>query len=270
MRAGLALIFHSYRRVRVLVIGAGALLAGFQLLLCLAAKAMQELNAFGQLSSLIPEFLRQLMGPSLISLMSFSGIVAVGYFHIAVIGALAGLSIAIATECAAEIEIKFVDLILSRPLARHWLITRSVVLLSGAAVYLLMAMFLGTSLGLYLLAPPGMIRPTLRLIRSLILSLGALFLCWGGLTLAITSVARRRSVAGAIAGLLALATYLFDYIAQVWKPASKIAWLFPFHYYNAMHLLMANELPLREIGVLLGFAAAGIAIAYVLFSRRDL
>ncbi len=270
MTNGLALMLHSYRRVRVLVAGAGALLAGFQLLLCLAAKALQELNAFGQLSSLIPDFLRQLMGPSLISLMSFGGIVAVGYFHIAVVGALVALAVALATEVSAEIEIKFVDLILSRPLARHWLISRSVLLLAGATTYLLCAMFLGTCLGLYLLAPPGGMQSTLRLIRPFVFNLSALVLCWGGLALAIAAVSRRRSVAGSIAGLLALATYLFDYIAQVWKPASRIGWLFPFHYFNAMNLLTEGALPFREIRVLLCFAAAGVAAAYILFSRRDL
>jgi len=267
---GAALLFHSYRRVRALLLGAGALLAGFQLLLCLAAKAMHELNAFGQLTSLIPDFLRQLMGPSLISLMSFGGIVAVGYFHIAVMGALVALAIALATEVSAEIELRFVDLILSRPLARHWLITRSVVVLICATAWLLLAMSLGTCLGLYLLAPPGSAEPTLRLVRILIFNLGALILCWGGLTLAVAAVSRRRSAAGSAAGFLALATYLFDYIAQVWKPAAKIAWLFPFHYYNALRLLTTSDLPLREIRVLLCFAGAGIAVAYILFSRRDL
>ncbi len=270
MRNGLALMFHSYRRVRVLVLGAGALLAGFQLLLCLAARGMSELNAFGQLSSLVPDFLRQLMGPALISLMSFGGIVAVGYFHIAVIGALVGLAVALATEVSAEIETRFIDLVLSRPLARHWLISRSLAVLAGATAYLLIAMFLGTCLGLYLLAPKGDIVPTLRLIRLLIFNLGALILCWGGLTLAVSAASRRRSAAGSVAGLLALATYLYDYVAQVWKPASKISWLFPFHYYNALQLLTASEFPWREVRVLLSFAAAGIAVAYLLFSRRDL
>jgi hypothetical protein len=270
MSVGLALISHSYRRVRFLVLGAATLLAGFQILLCLAAKAAQELNVFGQLSALIPEFLRQLMGPALISLMSFSGIVCLGYFHFAVIGTVIGLGITITTEISAEIETRFVDLILSRPVARHWLVTRSLTLLIAASILLLLAMMLGTSAGLYLLAPAGAFRPTLRLIRSLALNLGALIACWGGVTLAITSFARRRSVAGAVAGLLALATYLFDYIAQVWKPAAKIAPFFPFHYYNALQLISAGGLPWSEVRVLLCFAGTGIVIAYLQFSRRDL
>jgi hypothetical protein len=270
MSAGLALISHSYRRVRVLVLGAATLLVGFQILLCLAAKTAQELNAFGQLSALIPEFVRQLMGPALISLMSFGGIVCLGYFHFAVVVILIGMGITITTEISAEIETRFVDLILSRPLARHWLITRSIVLFIAASAFLLLAMILGTSLGLHLFAPADVFSPTLRLVRSLALNLGALIVCWGSVTLAITSFARRRSVAGAISGLLALATYLFDYIAQIWKPAAKIAPLFPFHYYNALQLISASGLPWREVRVLLCFAGAGIALAYLQFTRRDL
>jgi len=269
MTPGLSLLAHSFRRVRVLVAGAGALIAGFQLLLCLGARGMQELNAFGQLSSLIPDFLRQLMGPSLVSLMSFGGIVSVGYFHVAVVGAVVGLAVALATEVSAEIETRFIDLILSRPLARHWLITRSVILLLGASVYLVLAMMAGTSLGLYLLAPAELVRPTLRVVRSLAVNLGTLIACWGCLTLAIASLCRRRSVAGALSGLLALAAYLFDYVGQVWKPAAKVSWLFPFHYYNALKLIMAGDVPFHDIGVLSGYALAGCLIAYFLFSRRD-
>jgi hypothetical protein len=269
MNFGFSLLAHSCRRVRTIVLSAATLLAGFQLLFCFAARAAQELNAYGPLSNLVPVFLRQLMGPSLFALMSFSGIVCVGYFHFIVVCALIGITIAVTTEVAAEIEIRFVDLILSRPLARHWLITRSIVLLAVCSLVLLGAMVLGSTLGLYFLAPPEIVRSTLKLIRSLALNLEALILCWGGLTLAIASISRRRMVAGAIAGLLALSTYLFDYLAQIWTPGSKIAWLFPFHYYNALTLIASGGIPLGDIGILMSYGIAGMAIAYILFSRRD-
>jgi hypothetical protein len=270
MNSGISLLFHSCRRVRALILGAGALLAGFQILLCLAAKAAQELNAYSQLSALVPDFLRQLMGPSLFALMSFSGIVCVGYFHFVVVCGLVGLVMAVATEVSAEIEIRFMDLILSRPVARHSLITRSIVLLIGCSVFLLGAMVLGSSLGLYLLAPSDIARSTMKLIRLLVYNLEALIFCWGGLTIAIASISRRRSVAGAMAGLLALSTYLFDYVAQIWTPGAKIAWLFPFHYYNALKLISSGGIPpLRDIQVLLFIGIIAITLAYVLFSRRD-
>ena len=270
MRGGLVLLAHSARRTRTLVVVMGYLLAGFQVLLALAAEALAEMNAFGQLSALIPDFLRQIMGPSLISIMSFRGIVGIGYFHIAVVGALVGLMIALATEPASEIETRFVDLLMSHPIGRHWLITRTVLLLIGTIVLVLTVMFLGSLLGLYWMAPEEINKPTLNLIAALVFNLAALMFCWGGVTTAFASCARRRSIPGAIAGVLALTTYLFDYIARVWKPARSIAWLFPFHYCNAVDLLAGASLPARDVLVLLGIGIFGFLLAYVLYSRRDL
>ncbi len=264
------LLAHSLRRVRALVLTMGWLLAGFQILLSLAARTVQQSNAFGQLVNLVPDYLRQIMGPSLISLMSFSGIVCVGYFHIAVIGALLGLVISLGTEPAAEIEAHFADMILSRPIHRHWLITRSTILILGCTLFLLAAMALGTSIGLYWLAPVTLIGPTFKLVRSLIPNLAALMFCWGGLTLAFSSFARRRAVPGAIAGLLALTSYLFDYVARLWSPAAKIAWIFPFNYYSGFNIISSSGIPWRDIAVLIGFGLFGLGVAYFQFSRRDL
>lgn len=270
MRGGLVLLAHSARRTRTLITVMGYLLAGFQILLTLAAETLAEMNAFGQLSALIPDFLRQMMGPSLISIMSFRGIICIGYFHMAVVGALIGLMVALATEPASEIEIRFVDLLLSHPLGRHWLITRTVLLAIGAIALVLAMMFLGSLLGLYWVAPEEVNKPTLELISSLVFNLAALMFCWGGITIAFASIARRRSVPGATAGVLALTTYLFDYVALVWKPGRSIAWLFPFHYYNAMDLLAGAALPLRNVWILLAIGFCGFVLAYVLYSRRDL
>ncbi len=266
----MVLIGHSVRRIRSLVVIMSLMLGGFQLLLGLAAHTLQQSNAFGQLSALIPGFLREFMGPALLSLMSFEGIIAIGYFHIAVIGGLVGLIVALATEPAAEIESGFIDLILARPLPRHWSITRSIVLQIGCTVLTLSFMFLGTTAGLYWLAPSDLIPGALRTIRSLVLNLGAMMLCWGGLSLAITSFARRRSVPGALSGILALTSYLYDYIARVWTPAGRISWLFPFHYFSGMNLIAGDSLLWRDIRVLLGYAACGFLVAYAQYLRRDL
>jgi hypothetical protein len=270
MKGGFFLLLHSARRARSLLLTISVLLACFQLLLCLAARTLQQSGAFGQLSALIPQFLREFMGPSLISLMSFGGIVAIGYFHIAVIGGLVGFTVALATESAAEIESRFIDLILSRPLPRHWLITRSIVLISAGVTLTLSSMLLGTMAGLYWLAPPQLVPDTLRLVRSMVLNLGAMMLCWGGISLAVTSFLRRRSVAGALAGILALTSYLFDYIARVWTPAARFSWLSPFHYFSGMNLIAGDTSVWRDIRILLTTAVCGCVVAYVQFERRDL
>ncbi|MEP7271082.1 MAG: ABC transporter permease subunit [Acidobacteriota bacterium] len=270
MKGPLALLANSLRRVRFLVLTLGVLMAGFQILLTLVAGSIERSHGFGDLSALIPDFMQQIMGPAFVGLMSFGGIVCVGYFHLAVMGSLIGLVIAVATEPAAEIESGVMDLILSRPIARPWVILRSVVLLVICTVFVLLMMMLGTSAGLRLLAPVGAVWPTCQLIRSLAINLGVLMFCWGGITLAISSTCRRRSIAGALAGVLALTTFLLDYVARAWEPAESVAWLSPFRYYSPLDLVTGLGIPAKNLWVLGGIGVAGIAFAYWYFSRRDI
>ena len=206
MNGAVTLLRHSLKRVRTLVLVMGTLLSVFQVVLILVAGSIQRSSGFDQLGSLIPDFMRNLMGPSFIGLMSFSGIVCVGYFHT----------------------------------------------------------------GLHFLAPSGAEWPTGELIRSLALNLGVLMVCWGGIALAAASRARRRSVAGSVVGLLALATFLLDYVARAWQPAESIAWLSPFRYYAPLDLVMGKQIPAHNLWVLAGVAACGFGISYFLFSRRDI
>lgn len=270
MRAGLLLTGHSLRRMRTLILTTGLLLAAFQLFLILVAGSLQNSGGFDQLSTLIPPFVRELLGPAMVSFLSFPGVVSIGYFHLAIIGAVVAMATTLATIPTAEIESGLVDLILSRPLARHWIITRTIAVTLLVAALLLAMMIAGTWSGLHLFAPAGAVWPSATLIHSLALNLGLLMLCWGGIAMAIGAAARRRSVAGGAAGLLALATYLLDYVGRLWQPAEKIAWLSPFRYYNPFDLITGSPLPVRNLAVLGAIAAAGFAAAYVLFARRDI
>lgn len=270
MKAGLALFLHSARRARTLVLALAALVAGFQILLAFAARSLEELNTFGRLAALVPDFLRQLLGPSLLTLLSFRGIACLGYFHVAIVATLVGLTIALATEPVGETESRFLDLVLSHPLARHWVITRTIALLAACIVFLLGAMMLGTRVGLYWLVSGDLARATFRVVPELTLNLGALLLCWGGIALAVASTARRRSVAGAVTALLAMACYMTDLIAQVWQPLRPVAKYSPFHYYNSLDLITGSSNVTRHALILVCIAAAGFALAFLNFRRRDL
>jgi ABC-2 type transport system permease protein len=270
MRAALLLLAHTLKRVRILAAVMGLLLGGFQIVLILVASSVQRTNGFDQLTTLLPPFFREMLGPALASFMSFSGLVSLGYFHLAVIGALTTMSIVLSTSPAAEIESGFIDLILSRPVARRWILTRSIVVVILCATFLLGMMMLGTFAGLNTLAPRDATWPATHVIRSLAINSFLLMLCWSGVAMAIASRARRRSVAGALAGVLALVMFLLDYVGRLWKPAESIAWLSPFRYYNPFDLVMGRPLPAKHVFVLAGVAIAGYAVAFVLYSRRDI
>ena len=270
MTALFLLLLHTLRRVRVFVLILGTLLGAFQMVLILVAGSIQRSGGFDQLVNLLPPFAREMMGPSLASFMSFGGIVSLGYFHLSVIVSLVALSIALATVPTSEIETGFIDLILSRPLARHWVITRMLVATALCLSVVLCMMLAGTWLGLHALASNHALWPPARRIGSLALNLGMLMLCWAGVAAAIGSASSRRAVAAGFAGMLALATFLLDYVARLWQPAEKVAWLSPFRYYNAFEQVMGNPLPGKNLAVLGGIAAAGFALAYILFANRDL
>src|SRR6185295_18147910 len=140
----------------------------FQLVLTAVAASLQRSNAFGALATMIPEFMRQFIGPSALAMLSFSGIVCAGYFHPMVIAAILALVTALATEPAAEIDAGFADLVLARPTRRASIVTRSVLAIAIAAGCVLVAMLAGTRLGLQLLAPADAgLWPSSRLVLSL-------------------------------------------------------------------------------------------------------
>lgn len=270
MSSALLLLGYSLKRIRTLVLTMGLLLAAFQVMLIVVARSIQSSGGFEPLSAMLPPFARELMGPSLTTFMSFAGIISLGYFHVAVMGSLVALSVALATMPTSEIEIGFMDLILARSLARHWMITRSIVAMILSTAVLLFLMMAGTWTGLETLAPKSAEWPSAKLILSLAGNLGLLMLCWSGVAMAIGSASRRRSVASGVAGLLALTTFLLDYVGRMWQPAEKVAWLSPFRYYSPFELVMGNPLPSKNLVVLASIALGGFAAAYVLFARRDI
>jgi hypothetical protein len=121
MNGIIRLLIHSFKRSRTLVLSMALVLSAFQLVLIVVARSIQGSGGFEELSTLLPASVREMLGPPLVSFMSFAGIVSLGYFHLSVIGSLTALAISIATMPASEIETGFIDLILSRPLARHWM-----------------------------------------------------------------------------------------------------------------------------------------------------
>ncbi len=270
MNAVLTLARHSMVRSRTLILVLAAVLVAFELLLVIAADTLQQSGTFGSFAALVPPFMRQVFGDSLLIFMSFAGVVCFGYFHPMVIGALVAFVIAVATEPVGEIETRFLDVVLARPLARSSVVGRSVLLVVLLPAAIVMVMVLSTAVGLHTLAPKATATPAVRLILSLAVNLWALVLSVGGVGLAVGAVSRRRSTAAGAVGIATLALFFVDYLARIWKPAKSIAWLSPFHYYDAMAMVMGRPLPWGDVGVLVMSGVAGIVVAFVLFQRRDL
>ncbi len=185
MRAALVILWHSVRRVRNLVLSVGLLLALFQIIIVFIAGVLESRGQFAQLSAMLPPFVQALLGPAMASFLSFAGIVSIGYYEPAILGAVIGVAIAVSTQLTLEIESGFIDLMLARPVARPWIVTRSAVVAVLAVMVMIAMMLAGTWAGLAMLAPATAEWPTRTLILSLAVNLGLLGICWSGIALAI-------------------------------------------------------------------------------------
>lgn len=76
--------------------------------------------------------------------------------------------------------------------------------------------------------------------------------------------------ARAITGVLALSTYLLDYVARIGSPARWTGRFSPFRYYSALDIVVSGRFPPWSIVVLLVTSAAAAAIAYAAYRYRDL
>jgi ABC-2 type transport system permease protein len=258
----------AVKRARMLLAATGLLLGAFQVLMVFIASSIKP-QAMDQLADLLPPFVQKILGPSVASIMSFSGIACIGYFDLIIVIALIALVTALATLPASEIETGVADLILARPLPRHWIITRTIALVVFAITLMLTLMLAGTWIGLVTFASEIETWPSIGMVVSLAANLGALVFCWGGIAMAFGS-ASRRSVAGAATGLLALFMLLLDLVRSIWSPAERVAWLSPFHYFLPFDIVMGQPLAGENLLVLWAIGMTGFIVAYFLFSQRDI
>jgi hypothetical protein len=149
------LIRRSFARAATGVAAVAAILSAFQLIMVLTATIYQTANSFETLLSLVPSSLQRSMGSSMMTLASFQGIVTFGYFHPVAVLVIVQAAAYMATEMAGEVKWGLFDLELARPVARHWIVTRSLVLAFGLTVAVTLAMVCSTWLGLVSFAPAG-------------------------------------------------------------------------------------------------------------------
>jgi len=143
--------------------------------------------------------------------------------------------ISIGTEPLEEIETRFVDLMMARPLRRTTAINRTLVVLVVAIVIALAACSWRRSAasGCWRRPRPAHRNPASssrwpRILRLLVLA-------WGGIALAIASCARRRATAGAATGFLAFATFVLDYAGKFWARSNPSPEISPLSLLRSVH-----------------------------------
>ena len=262
-----ALIAHSLRRRRGFLIVMVLVMSGFQFFVIAAARSLFQSNKFQQLQTLLPNFLEQMT-----KMMSstFQGLVLFGYSHPLVELFLVAVAISVGTEPAAEIESKFIDLLMARPMARAVVVLRTLAVLLAITLLAVVSMVIGTTIGLRLLAPAGAELPSPVVIASLAANLALLVLAWGGIALFFASFAHRRATAAAVSGFLAFSMFVLDWVGRLWETVQPLSRLSPFHSFSPFNMIGGQALAAGDVVALAGIFLASSAVAGAIYARRDL
>ena len=261
-----ALLWRAAERIRLLFGAVTGILVLFQVTL-VAVAASLDIEYFTRLGEVTPPFIQRAFGAAL---ASFAGMTALGFFEPLVIMLLVQFAIYSATEPAGDVDSRLVDLIVARPVPRHWLITRSLLVLTVCATVPPLLMVAGLFGALVLLAPEGVRWPEIGTVSLLAVYLAVLSWTIGAAGLAVAARTSRRGAALAIVGVGAVALYLVEIVGEAWPAASWIARVSPFHYFHGAEVLGGTAMPLLDLSVLLALGLTAVAIAYREFERRDL
>jgi ABC-type transport system involved in multi-copper enzyme maturation permease subunit len=262
------LVARSLAHQRGLLAGMSVVLAGFQVLLVVIGANLQREGLFTQLSAIIPPSFQMAFGGSMIA--SFGGLVAFGFFHPVVVLALAVGCGYLAGELAGDVDEGLVDLIAARPVPRGLLVARSALAAALAAAAIVGLMLLANRAATLVFTPPGSPGPGAGPLTLLAANLLAVTWCCGAAALAAAAAARKRATAAGGAALIFISLYLLNFAATWWSPARPLARLAPFHYFDAMPILLGTHDPTRDILGLLAAAAVCVLAAGAAYRRRDL
>jgi hypothetical protein len=263
-----ALLRRSLARHLTLVVSVAALLSAFQILDVVVAYNLQANGLYAQFASLVPAFIQEGMGGVLTG--SFSGAIALGFAHPLVMLTLSCVAIYLASEPAGEVEEGLVDLVVARPIPRSLIITRSTVAYVIATATVVAAIFATSRIAVGWLSPATAVAVPATRLGWVAVNLLAIVWCFGAATLAMASHVRQRMRAAGTIAIVAVFLYLLQFGAAAWTPLRPFARVSPFHYYEPMQTLMGTDRPVSNLAGLWTATIGLLAIAYVLYDRRDL
>ncbi len=263
----LTLLARSFGRISRMWVASAVLLAGFQVALTSAALSLQQSGDYGRLFEAVPAFVRNWLGPSL---SSFAGMTALVFFEPLVILLLVLFAVYIASEPASDVEDGLVDLILARPIRRHWIVTRSLLVMTMTTLTLVLVLAAANPASVALMAPDGVPGPSGKTVLNLSAHLFALTWCFGGLTLAVAGRLDRRSSVLGVLTIAVIALFLLKVLVEFSSRFEKFRWITPFDYFQGTQILLGKAPVVLDLTVLASIGLAGTVIGYWQFARRDL
>ncbi len=263
----MTLLRRSFGRIARMWVSLLAVLVGFQFALMGAAVSLEQAGDFQRLLEAVPAFIRNTIGPAL---GSFAGMAVLAYFEPAIILGLVLFSVYVASEPAGDVESGLVDLMLARPLPRHWLISRSLLLMTGSVASLVLGLVAANVMSMWWMAPDSAVLPAPRVVTLEALHLAAVAWCFGGLALAVAASMDRRGAAVGVMALLVVSLYMVHAVEQLSDRFDGVGQISPFYYFQGTVIMQGTAPIARNFTILFGVGAVAVVMAYLQFRRRDL
>jgi ABC-type transport system involved in multi-copper enzyme maturation permease subunit len=262
----------SLARQRMLLLLFGVLAVLFPALIGLTYRALGGEAGLADLQRLLPEGLKALMraqGGFLPGQGATGWLAAAGYRHPVLLVLLSAATVAVAWAAVArEVERGTILLLLARPLDRWKLLLSWQCVLIAVLAPLLALTLSGAAIGFSAAGALGQVQ--WARVAWVLPNTMALLLAIGGFAFVLSA---RSSESGTVIGPAAAVTllsFLLDYVSQIWEPLRGLGFVSVFHYYNPVGVVDSGAPPWRDLAVLLGVAAVGLAAAIVVFQRRDI
>lgn len=253
----------------LLVITTVAVLLLEVLLVGLTEQLSDQLRQMWTQMPFVQRLVRTLLGADFGDMVGPTGFLSIGYAHPILFACMWTFILASCSRSiAGEIDRGTADLLLTLPVSRRSVYASSSMVYLFAGVPLCAAAPIGMWIGTRIIDLSE--QPDLARLSMMSFSLAALYVCVTGAAMLASSVFSRRGPAIAVVLGWLMASFLMNFLGQLWSAFERLGVIGVLHYYRPLPVIRSGELPWSDLGALAGGGVVFWLIGLWRFSRRDI
>lgn len=226
------------------------------------------MQTLGTVLQMLPPGIQAVLGNEVLRLLTLKGFLAFIFVHPFVLVLLSAFPIAFTSGAlAGEVERRTIALILTRPISRSQIAGSVAVAMMIGVATMCAALWGGLALVIRL---RGLGPIDLTALGWAAASATALFWAVGGVTLLTSAAASEAGRAGGLGAAFTLVSYVANYIANLSPDWGWLRRYSLFAYWDPQGVVARGGVVWSDVVVLLGVAVLTMALALVVFDRRDI
>jgi ABC-2 type transport system permease protein len=194
---------------------------------------------------------------------------AIAWVHPVVLALIWAHAIVCATRVpAGEVDRGTIDVLLGLPVSRWGVYISETIVSASAGTLILFLAVAGNRVGASRVTSGA--HTDLARIGITVVNLWAMYLAVGAGACLLSALSNRRGKAITASFILVVGSFLVNYLAQLWTPARRLAFLSVLDYYRPVNILRDGGWPVRALVLLLLAALIFWLAGGAIFARRDL